>query len=641
MTSRLSQLSFHVSTGEVRHWQALLLAFVLTLLATGVFAITFAITLVHLNAGRIVPGTLVAGVPLGGLDRASAEARLREQLPSLSTGHLSVRIGSVEQQIGYDEIGRDYDMATMLDQAFAFGRADDVMARAQEELRAILNGASVEPRVRWNEAELERRIMAIAGMAQKAPIDATISRDGGRFVVQPSAEGVSVDANAAWQQALRSVGTLSPADGVVSVNPVAVTPLVTTAQAQLAVDRAERVAGADLVLTDGADDHTLTAETIRGWIALEASGPGAWNIVLERQPVAQFVAQLSASVYKAPIDASFKFQDDQPVAVPGSNGRELDVEATTDAVYAALTGRAEGAPVANLALTVNSVEPNLTTPEAIALAPQVRKISSWTTPYVPSERNFFGANIQIPTRLIDGTVVAPGATFDFWATVGNLADLPGIGLGGAIINGRTNPTGALGGGICSVSTTLFNAALRAGLEIGDRRYHAYYINRYPTGLDATVWRSGSATQNMTWTNDTPYPIIVRGINHVGRSGATVTFQLWTVPINRTVRFSHPIIESIKVAGDFIRYTNKNSAGKPLAPGATIRLEYPTNAFQSWVTRTVSDANGTIIHRETYYSKYVRVDGLTLVGWQEGDPPLDTTIENPNPLTPIQPPEARR
>ena len=76
--------------------------------------------------------------------------------------------------------------------------------------------------------------------------------------------------------------------------------------------------------------------------------------------------------------------------------------------------------------------------------------------------------------------------------------------GGAILNGRTEPTGALAGGICSCSTTLFNAAARAGLEILERANHYYYIDRYPTGLDATVWKTaarrgacGSATTPST------------------------------------------------------------------------------------------------------------------------------------------------
>ena len=77
--------------------------------------------------------------------------------------------------------------------------------------------------------------------------------------------------------------------------------------------------------------------------------------------------------------------------------------------------------------------------------------------------------------------------------------------GGAIINGRSTQGVAIGGGICSTSTTIFNAALRAGLEMGIRLNHFYYIDRYPDGLDATVSIMDGWAQDMTFRNDTEQP----------------------------------------------------------------------------------------------------------------------------------------
>ncbi|MGZ6259835.1 MAG: VanW family protein [Candidatus Limnocylindrales bacterium] len=210
----------------------------------------------------------------------------------------------------------------------------------------------------------------------------------------------------------------------------------------------------------------------------------------------------------------------------------------------------------------------------------------------------------MPTTMINGTVIAPGETFDFWKVV-KISRAAGFGPGGAIINGHTEPTGALGGGICSCSTTLFNAALRAGLQMGARANHYYYIDRYPKGLDATVFISdGGWTQDMTWTNDTPYPILIRGIN----TPAHVTFQLYSASLGRKVLLSTPIVKNYRAASDSVQYT------KSLAPGVRYRVEYPTAGFDSWVTRTVVDvATGKVIHKETYYSHYARITGLLLIG----------------------------
>ena len=80
--------------------------------------------------------------------------------------------------------------------------------------------------------------------------------------------------------------------------------------------------------------------------------------------------------------------------------------------------------------------------------------------------NGFGANITIPSMAINGTVVAPGEWFSYWKTVGEVSLAKGYKLGGAIIDGHSVEGKSIGGGICSSSTTLFNAALRAGLQMG-------------------------------------------------------------------------------------------------------------------------------------------------------------------------------
>ena len=103
-----------------------------------------------------------------------------------------------------------------------------------------------------------------------------------------------------------------------------------------------------------------------------------------------------------------------------------------------------------------------------------------------------------------GRLTRNTSTWDGSKAVGSVTREKGYGNGGAIINGHTEPQGALAGGICSCSTTLFNAALRAGFEMHARKNHFYYIDRYPLGLDATVFISSSGDkQTMSWRNGTP------------------------------------------------------------------------------------------------------------------------------------------
>jgi vancomycin resistance protein YoaR len=295
-----------------------------------------------------------------------------------------------------------------------------------------------------------------------------------------------------------------------------------------------------------------------------------------------------------------------------TDGHTLDVPATVARIETLLDTRSAGPTGSTLAPALTVIKPALTTAEAKAARPKMRKISEWTTPFPLSIKNGFGANIWIPALTIDGYVVGPREEFDFWKAVGPVSRAKGYKQGGAIINGRTEPQGALAGGICSCSTTLFNAALRGGYKMGARRNHYYYIERYPIGLDATVFISGSSVQTMSWTNDTDYPVLIRGSKIRQGNTGYVKFVLYSVPTGRKVVIGKPIIKNVRPASDTVQYTTN------LAPGARERIEYPVDGKQVWRTVSVYDKNRKLIRSKTYYSNYGRVTGIVLVGRGAGE-----------------------
>jgi vancomycin resistance protein YoaR len=161
--------------------------------------------------------------------------------------------------------------------------------------------------------------------------------------------------------------------------------------------------------------------------------------------------------------------------------------------------------------------------------------------------------------------------------------------------------------MCSSSTTLFNAALRAGLQIGARGNHRYYIGRYPLGLDATVWIMGGATQSMSFTNDTAHPILIRGIRTRSGSRGYVTYEIWGVPDGRIVSIGAPMVSNV------VKAVTNTVTVTTLRRGVRNQTEYPSNQMDTAVTRVVRNAAGAVIHVETWRSHYVLWNGVIQVG----------------------------
>jgi len=578
--------------------------------------------------GRVLPGVHVAGADLSGMDRDEARAALSAALAPYGEGTVVVEARAGTEEIPYAKIGRTATIEALADQALAVGRDGGSVDRLVSGVRNAVRGVEIEPRVVVDPAKVAAALTAIAARTDAAPTDAQVAYRKDGYTVTPAIPGEGLDVAAATSTIVTALSnTDAPARLTVTPMYIPVEPVVTTAEAYDAVVAAGRMQGV-LQLAEGKDRWGISAANVRGWVSLGYRPDGSYGPIVDTAKAATLIAKLAPKVDRPAKSATFLLGKDGKIvgATAATEGRTLDPVATASRVAQALLARAADPAAKTVPVTIayNPVRPALTTAEARAAAPLMKRISTWTTKYEVSERNGFAANITIPTKVIDGTVIGPGEEFDFWKVVGIPTVEQGYRAGGAIINGHTAPTGAFAGGICSCSTTLFNAAVRAGFEILEREAHYYYISRYPLGLDATVWLSGSNSgRSVRWRNDTEYPVLIRGFASPG----VVRFDFYSVPTGRTVEFSKPVVTNYVAAGDFTRYTTT------LPPGTANRLEYPTAGMDTAVTRTVKDKNGKVIRVDTFTSRYRKVDGLTLIG-KKPDPAPDTTPEPSPELPPV-------
>lgn len=246
-------------------------------------------------------------------------------------------------------------------------------------------------------------------------------------------------------------------------------------------------------------------------------------------------------------------QGGRVVTQPEEAGIALDRSAILDAILAARTsgGSAE----------IPLVEGEKRVPDA-ALAQIVDVVSTFTTrfPVRQTDRN---ANIRLASSKLDGHVLMPGERMSFNETVGRRTIANGYRVAGVYVNGR-HDTG-VGGGICQVSTTLYNAVLLADLKVSRRQNHSLPVAYVPLGRDATV---DFGSIDLVFENPTDGPIAIAREYQPGK----LTFSILgrktpgkSVKIEAVGHssWSHPVkyVEDPSLAPGKTRVVDKGGAGR--------------------------------------------------------------------------------
>ncbi len=555
---------------------------------------------------RIVPGVHVGDVDLSGMDVSAATAALQARFGAFGDGRIRIHTAAGDATVEYRAVGRGADVPAMVGDAMQAGRSGTVLERGLSLIRLAVQGRTLEPRVTLDKSALEASILAALSQLQRAPSDARIEMTPNGAVITLAHPGVTFDVSGARQAVLAAILASEPsAEATVDVPAIAVAPAVDDREVTSALAASDRMT-VDLTVKYGRRQWTIPAATVRSWIGFGMTAPGVVSPVVDANLIAGSLAMVSKALNVPAVSSSFLTgKSGTIVGVTASqDGQTVDTAATATEIAGALTNRANGLPTALVGAVVTQIPASFTTDEARKTAPLMVVLGTWTTYFPISERNFYGANIWLPARFINGTVLQPGQTFEWWRAIGPVATARGFGLGGLIAGDHTEPTGAMGGGMCSSSTTLFNAALRAGLKMGARDNHRYYINRYPLGLDATV----SNSQTMSFTNDMPTPILIRGYKIVGSGGrGYVRYEIWGIPDGRRVSISRAAVSNLQIAHT---YTYSVST---LPHGVRKQTEYPANGMDVAVTRVVRDRNGNVIHSEVFRSHYQLWNGKILVG----------------------------
>ena len=244
-------------------------------------------------------------------------------------------------------------------------------------------------------------------------------------------------------------------------------------------------------------------------------------------------------------------------------------------------------------------------------------LGTMTTTFLEAEYSRSN-NIRVATRAIDGTIVLPGYKFSFNNTVGERTEERGYMDALIYVNDGVEP--GLGGGICQVSSTLYNAALRADLKQFSRSCHQFTVFYVDLGMDATVsW----GNLDYIFVNSTSDPIKIQAEALGGKL---------TISILGTADYETKEIEFRNVVTEVYGYETRVVRDETLAPGTQTVKTTGRNGYRVETYRTVTVDGERYAEEWVATSIYDPLDGSVVEG-----PPLETTAYVTRTTKPTTPP----
>lgn len=264
------------------------------------------------------------------------------------------------------------------------------------------------------------------------------------------------------------------------------------------------------IMKYGKDENILTKFN---QIVTKKNKDFTYTFEVKKNNIENVAKEISEKTDKSTKEPQVIIDGDKLSYVEGENGLKLDEKALNDDINKILKDKSIVSGNANIEVNYKIDKPTIAISE---LKKANEKISTYTTTYSPSGGR--GSNVENAAKKLDNMILMPGQEFSYEKSVGPVIQSNGYTYAPVISNGQM--VQGIGGGVCQVSSTLYNTMLKSGILPTERRNHSKAVSYVPRGLDATL-ASGSIDYKFKNTFD--YPVII----NTNCSGGELTIEFWS------------------------------------------------------------------------------------------------------------------
>ena len=477
-------------------WAAALTPVVAVLLIVAAWAIDTGAA-----GGEVLRNVSIAGRDLGGMDTTDLLEHLDEVDARMTDRPVRIATPDASYETTAGDIGLAVVPRATAEDVLDEGRTEPLPLRPLTWLAGFVRPRQVDVRYEVDVERARATIRELEGDSLIAPREPTIeSIDGDPYRPVPGQAGTGIDPEVLARALVAAADVTDVTEPVdVSVRQSELAPRLDDAVAATAAEAANQLTAQTLSITAGERTIQLVPRELRA-LAEVRVGEDDITVGLPSGGVLAVLEQELSDLEVEPRSASFTVSGGAPVLQPAVTGLSCCSEKAAEEVREAF---AAGAGEVDVELT--ETEPDLTTEEAEALG-IVEEVGS-PDAFGPTTRHQCCEgrveNIHRIADLVRGVVIPPGETFSVNGYVGRRTREKGFVAAGVIYNGEF--TEDVGGGVSQFATTLFNAALYAGLDFGEYQSHSIYISRYPRGHEATI---SFPNPDLQIVNDSQYGVLI-------------------------------------------------------------------------------------------------------------------------------------
>lgn len=301
------------------------------------------------------------------------------------------------------------------------------------------------------------------------------------------------------------------------------------------------------------------------------------------------------------VNVSLKRENGSFKVIEGQTGYMLDVEASIDVVNDFLITQWNHEPV-SIPLNVAVEEPKGSAQELS----EVKDVLGSFSTYFNSGASRTG-NIVNGCRLIDGVTLYPGEEFSMYNEVAPFTEKNGYYMAGSYLNGKV--VDSLGGGICQVSTTLYNTVLQAELDVAERHNHSMIVNYVDPSADAAI--AESSGKDFRFVNNKDYPVYLEAYVSNKRVNINI-YGKETRSADRKVTYVSEVLETINPPADTIYPDGSKPIGYIVTESAHI-------GYKAKLWKVVTENGKEVSRTQVNSSSYKMVPRSATVGTATADP----------------------